>query len=354
MSLKENIKKLHELDGTYYYNNVNCQRQVNLENINNDEGWNFIDAFFREGEKTKAFDVLFKNELIDNGKHIHSITMYYLGVILKDIIADTLRNKLKNNINDFDQWEYDFTYTWYLTSLFHDTASVEENNNTLNLNTIPKYSLEFYLNKNDVIHDLFSSKYITDVKMLKYNRNLIENYFYYCLKERDKVDHGIISGFILYDRLVKNYEERISKEIKGRTNLSWRETHLIHFAYIADAIICHNIWFSKDVELYKRYGLKQLVKSKEVRIKRDTEPLLFLLGIVDTIEPTKFYTNIEPFYVWENIDISYNREEEYICIKLLDKINKYEEWFNKIKSLESWIDVTVEVSIEEKEIRLSI
>ncbi|MBK7921420.1 MAG: hypothetical protein IPJ92_05195 [Veillonella sp.] len=112
--------------------------------------------------------------------------------------------------------------------------------------------------------------------------------------------------------------------------LVWRIQHLWHFAFVADAILAHNIWFvdlgdEKLVENYRKYGLSSLIVCKsedciDNRITLEKSPLLFFLAIIDTIEPTKYFNTLNPKFVLQKISIIYIQEEKTIEITLIKKI----------------------------------
>ena len=138
--------------------------------------------------------------------------------------------------------------------------------------------------------------------------------------------------------------------MKGKT---WRRDHLDHYAYISDCIISHNIWFGKGkyIPKYKNYGLEELIESNAEKVSINNNPLLFMLGVIDTIEPVKFFNNFNPKYVLKNIDIDI--EDKLIKIKVSNSaIFNYLEWFKKIKSMEEWLEVYIKISREELKIKV--
>ncbi|MDQ4678654.1 hypothetical protein, partial [Stenotrophomonas maltophilia group sp. RNC7] len=103
------------------------------------------------------------------------------------------------------------------------------------------------------------------------------------------IDHGILAGFILFDRLIKNYNSAFEEEKDKNThtkyenfehkNLSWKREHQDHFAIIADSIIAHNIWFcnqlKEEKQRYKLYGLDPLIPQYLKKFKLKQKPLIF-------------------------------------------------------------------------------
>jgi hypothetical protein len=330
--------------------------------------WNFIQEYFKLGGKEKAFDLEFAENLKQCGKHIHTISMYYIGCLLSKMIEANLTHTLHKLIPGFgEDFNYRFIYSWFLTCLYHDTAYViEDKSKVVDHVGIPRYVLNEMFKINKIDYNVFDHEW-TGESRYTYTKYLVQNYFYYCLTYRGKIDHGIIGGFILYDRLKKNFDAKLN-EYRIRNNiadqvpinhfvfdeLSWRMQHLDHFAYISDAIIAHNIWYSKDIKLYKKFGLSKLKEPVRNRISKKDNTLLFFLAIVDTIEPTKFFDKLQPQFIWKSIDMYYDSKNNCVKIKILNNILKYETWLEKIKSLEGWLSLSVEHSSEKKLIKISI
>lgn len=94
-----------------------------------------------------------------------------------------------------------------------------------------------------------------DVRLTRYDEETIKSYFKYLKGERGRLhtEHGIIAGYKLFDSLYRNFcRVTEGKQFvagvytEKETGLHWRKSHLDHFAYISDAIICHNLWTVTD------------------------------------------------------------------------------------------------------------
>lgn len=350
-------------DIKYYYDSLTINPLQDAQSA-----WDFIQKYFKLGGKEKAFDLEFADKLKLNGRHIHTVSMYYIGCLLSKMIESNLFNTLHELIPGFgENFYYKFIYSWFLACLYHDTAYVIEDEGIfIDRAGIPSFHLNEILKVNKIDYSVFDHKW-TGEPRYTYTKYLVRNYFYYCLTYRGKIDHGIIGGFILYDRLKKNYENKwneyrsrnsitneIQKEHFELDGLSWRVQHLDHFAYISDAIIAHNIWYSKDIDFYRKFGLSRLKESSRNKISKKSNPLLFFLAIVDTIEPTKFFDKLQPQWIWKNIDIFYSPTDDCVKIEVLTNILNYETWLEKIKTLESWLSVKVKHLPEMKQIVISI
>ena len=71
------------------------------------------------------------------------------------------------------------------------------------------------------------------------------------------VDHGILGGILLYDRLVKI---RRKKKEHNEDNLFWGKKLENQYKLAANAISLHNIWIPNETntDVYKQYELAAL------------------------------------------------------------------------------------------------
>lgn len=331
----------------------------------------FIQNHFEGGNKAEALNFPFQKEFENNGKHQHTVALYFLGLHLYDMFNEKLQEKLRTLIliDELDNW-YDFKYTWFLTCLYHDTASCIENLHRGSFLPEQKKTLDYYLGKFDIRHTPYNHIPLRKgASLVRFSELLVKNYFYYRM-DRGVLDHGIIGGYYLFDRLYKNFREQTKnnalnvRESVIRNGLSYRIEHLDHFAYIADAIICHNLWCAyepKIIETYKEYGLDPLiigedsvnnnwghVQNKKLNVKDYT--LQFLLCLLDSIEPVKRFTgkddcSVSAYNVLNKVSIE-KAEDSAIkiewcpCLKIQNS-RGFTTWMNSIKELDKWMDVTV-------------
>jgi hypothetical protein len=367
----------------YDVNDIACLERC-LENfLNNpkaEKAYSFMKEYFNAGQKGLVFDE--NRELINkySSKNIHAVSLYLLGANLQELVKSQLRDKV--NMIAGAEW-HQFEYTWFLMSLFHDIGADYENKESL-LETRRTRRLEYQLDVLEVQYNPF--QYLRDIENLvlfpvnqfigqdTYCESLIKDYFYFRSnyqsekkKRNRKIDHGIIAGYLFFDRMKKNYDaawkERQQSLLNGEKytcfkhkSLSWRIELLVWFAYIAKSIMAHNIWFStgKNKNTYKKYNLEYLTDStnKKVNIKKD--PMLFFLGLLDSIEPVKRFECICAEEVWENVCIDYNEEDNQKNIKIhsFDGLKKWEEhykkWINNIYDMKNWLDITIEPEYKSK------
>ena len=135
--------------------------------------------------------------------------------------------------------------------------------------------------------------------------------------------------------------------------LEWRKEHLDHFAYIADAIICHNIWTTyeyekKSLEYEKSDLIDLIIKSKKDRLTFKQSPLQFLLYLLDTIEPVKKFENLDASAVLKKIWVSAGMDESRHHCRIvigwdrtLEDEDKFLNWKDSILKMGKWLDLKV-------------
>lgn len=202
-----------------------------------------------------------------------------------------------------------------------------------------------------------------------YHKSTIFNYLEYCKMNEyiNHYDHRIVGGLWLYDSLVKNYYLSYislnddSKNIENFyvNNLHFSVNQFPIFAYLADCIISHNMWFATDdekIELYEKCDLEQLIPPHAQPISFDTNPLLFILALADTLEPIKTCCdpdsklNIEPIEVLKNIECVFN----YKHISLLfNNEGIFEKIKEKLDGLENWLAINIQIYENENKINIT-
>lgn len=316
----------------------------------------FITNEFLCGGKEDAFDISFFKEYLKKGKHEHTVSLYFLGCCFQEIVDNSLKEHLNLYIPNAEQW-YDFRYTWYLTCLYHDTASSVEKENWRP--GCPS-DLDFYLGNENVEYNVFEHDWGDfQEKPYTYGEKLVKNYFKYRVEHCHSIDHGIIAGFVLYDRLVKNYNKAwtnhlvevrdlaSSKENFEYNGLIWRKEHISHFAIVADAIIAHNIWLSgtkaEAIKLYKHYGLNPLVSTHKNNNKLTLKdnPLVFFLDLFDTIEPVKFFSKHSMTSQTALESVEFWKQENQLTIDMLQNSSILSAWHKTVKSTKDWLDIGV-------------
>lgn len=375
-----------------------------LSDIFKDKNYNkntedIIKKIFTNHEKESSL-VNLENENIKFDRSFHSVSVYLLGrYLLKnkfysglDIFNDFCRDfnfESLNNPDNDKQINDGINYIWSLTSLYHDVVSSTENSNKVlqyaHYEDNPFITPETFINiskifgKEKIIYTIFDenpkidkiTKSIKNIPFEKelYSQNQIESYFRYRLNDGN-ADHGIISGYIFYDSLVKNYLEKLKEHLHNNSstkitaefisdkNLKYRPTHLVLFKIIANAIICHNIWrYEPETRLkYFDFGIcDEKFEANKKLLTKEENPLLFFLCLTDTIEPVKFFQQIDAKKVLAGIEINANENKITLTINKNFDVNSetVKKWFEKIESMKKWMKIDVKRAKDEKSIEIS-
>jgi len=334
----------------------------------------------------------------------HTIKVYFIGVLLQQIIDRNLsiRSELDTN--------YPFNYLWYLCCLFHDYGYRFEKQplsemhysrmrkiNTLNKQRFRNFRLEYYrilnadikfvspnlpfkkkcylsssLNKSRKkmgnqpieISEICNNQcngyiYLSNGKIVEknhYSNRIKNNYFKYIIFERNHMEHGISGADYLFFKLAENYRNKCNELANRADSVDFidefnRRFHCEQFkifAYIADCIACHNIWKAPEgsEELYKAYQLESLISEQFKIVSYEDNPLIFILCLSDSIEPTKKINDLSESEVLKNIDFDYCNKYNKLKVlisKEMSKNIKCEEYIKSLNTLESWIDIKMEV-----------
>lgn len=187
----------------------------------------------------------------------------------------------------------------------------------------------------------------------QYPSRIITRYMNYCINERKRVDHGIVGGLLFYDRMIKNYmlayisslnEENVAKNL---SDFYYRNRHfcseqLTIFSYISDCILSHNI-FKQSAEtrdLYEKYKLFDLLEENFKKISYESNPLLYILGVADTIEPIKVYQkhnkSLSAQVIANAINIEYIPGTRSLSFSSVSKIIDISLLYQKAKGLMDW------------------
>lgn len=307
----------------------------------------FIKEHFERGNKKKAFDIDFWEKYCDQGKHTHTTALYLLGMLFESLFYSKIKADLEKKKINAEGWynKTEFLYTWYLTCLYHDTASCIEKTDGGKL-----------ICCNDCIKQMKSYKEFIDKKnILRFSENLIQNYCRYRV-EHGSLDHGIYGGMMLFERLLLNFRE----QTKGhdwrqapeliKSGLTWRMEHPDHFAYVADAIICHNMWTVRnedrqEAKCYRKYHLDELIievsSNCDNRLSVDDYPLHFMLCFLDTIEPVKRFSELSAYEVLNNISINWDNMVEIGWHRKIEQKKGFSKWKENILGLDKWMCVNV-------------
>ncbi len=325
-SLYEEICELDQ-DIWDYYQKGNPDALRNPFNDGNAEFNYFIRAYFRHGGKAKALEI--KGIDINNLRFPdHICSVFFLGLLLYKKTSLHLKYEMgRSKIG----YEY-FPLTWFLISLFHDQAyQIEQDSDK---RPEEQLQLKNLISEHNVEHLLFEQEFTEGRKDLLDSR---KKYFSYRTFGR-KIDHGLFGGLILFDKLVKIRRDRVHDNTDK--SLDWNEQLELIYQKAADAVSVHNIWTPQsdgDKEIYNKFKLDELVMFKAVLFEE--HPLLYILGIVDTLEPLKAYNCVHDYkYVLENLLVQWKPNGFLMALKD-DSLLNFESILGKGKYFDKWLDV---------------
>lgn len=338
------------------------------------------DEYIRIGKASAwEFDDLNKEPI---SKTFHSLILYYFGIAVKNYFIKHFEkdiNKLPNVDHCDDKDTYWFEYIWRLTSFYHDVMTkVERGGVNTSFTSETALDIKNYLQiyygyniKYTIFNEYNDIKRLTRNCLLSknntYPEKIVDKYFRKRLEDM-KPDHGILSGYVFYNQLVKNYLEKDYQHLNNKKddgsfqngNLNYRPEHLILFKFIADAIIAHNIWHYKKGEKNKNIVLMAKELSNYNRLTILDNPLAFMLGLLDTIEPTKFFNDVKPHDVLTSIEIEWaieNNRNLIITLTNHDNSGKidFDAWYKaKFEKMDCWLDLTTKYIQGSNEIIMAI
>ncbi|GKX31175.1 hypothetical protein SH1V18_36550 [Vallitalea longa] len=337
-----------------YYNNTHCKcdRYQNVLNNSRD----FIESILSNGKKLSAFSRE-QYKLLEYGCRLkHTVSLYFMGIIFYENVSlikkeiDYYIKQKDKYINkngpfaDFGRNSYEcdtsFSYFWFLTCFYHDfgySFEMEDKKSALvRLFEVLDGHLNFALPRGS--HRTGVPKVISDN---------IQNYINYRYKVNNKLDHGIVASILFWEERKKDYYNRRG-ECKENTFISddrlWSKDILynIHLP-VAWTICAHNVWFIKEhseyVDDYRNYGLEKLIIDRP-KINIHNHPILFLLSIVDTIDPVKLLldSKVHNFNLNDlnliNFEFSHNKIFYQINFNDIIVNSRYKE---NIKNMDTWL-----------------
>lgn len=374
------------------------------------EAREFIRGFFYSGCKENAVQEWINFDEIDlHFRDIHVIYVFFIGIMLQYIIDPQLKIESSYNDDEGYEFSYlwfltclahDLGYVYECKDMSGERENLERMYNRFwkdghvcpywgRISVYRKYYPEIrgvspsiplrycrcfnvarkrdFANRSCLScrrtckgHLLYSNG--TKITKCWYSGGVKERYFRYRLlhggKIGGKLDHGIVGSDKFYSDMVKNYLENYEKRLKYGSierfeNYSDRcfscEQFKI-FAYVADCIAAHNIFRGEEneesIRLYEEYDLQELLPANFVKISYSKNPLLFILCVADTLEPTKKFRNIKPRELMQNIELDYDERNNCINLNIsewLSEQNGCEAYVKAIKDLQKWCEVTVQV-----------
>ena len=307
-----------------------------------------IEAIFTQNNQKKFFkDLLYdkneKIELIDNiienmseFRLNHTICSFLLGILLVE--------KFKFNFKTWPRLLNDkssnksFYIIWGLACLFHDCCYKYEEKGEIRNYPLEKYSTVLdFIYEEKIIYSLLENMYESDIDY----KSLIENYYIYRIKNFQCIDHGISSGLVVFEMF---YNLNLMKNEKIIYGMKLSDDFLNKISAICTTISRHNMYFvdenSVEANFYKTSGLEKLIINKDLKISYKNDVLLYLLGIVDTIEFYKSFNrnanDTTDYSFMDYVDIEFENNSMSIISQ------KYYEYIIKFKdSLTNWLKIDV-------------
>lgn len=313
----------------------------------------FIKEYLNAGNKAGLL-VEFSKFKLDKLRWQHTLSAYLGGIL----IQKELHIDIRRGIPQLEKHKVikNFLYFWAMICLTHDFAhsieseskNSEKNNLLWECSSIPSFEKKF-----EIEHNFIEACQSED-------RDLYEKYYNYRItygendEENNKnikkcIDHGIAGALIIYNALIK-----LGNQPREESSYTFSKEYKKHVFFIANTIAKHNLWRAcKDNKLsYKKRKMYSLIPTdtddKRIYLDKKEENLLFLLGLIDTIEPIKMFKKID---VMKQLEFGFKYEtqnskiDRTIEIKSID-LPRTVEYGNAIQEAETWLGVKVE-SIKE-------
>lgn len=275
----------------------------------------------------------------------HTVASFLLGIAVKKELHLNTKNWIR--LYSTKTSEESFGFFWSVICLLHDVGYHFEQNT------------KKHLQENRTAADFCEKQGVTyNLLLVSKKGKLMERYYAYRISgeasedNKGKIDHGVAAGILIYDALMEIYhsaqKQNEDKLCGMRISKGFDEFAL----EIAETIALHNMWLAtkETSAVYDIYQLKELIPGdSDLVIYYENEPLRFLLGLIDTIDPIKFFCNSEQ-------DRKYNLPTERVINGFLMSTKysshqralfmgfkdlRFMEYANKMKSQNKWLGIEV-------------
>ncbi|MBR5496664.1 MAG: hypothetical protein IKV76_01630 [Clostridia bacterium] len=284
----------------------------------------------------------------------HVLFSFGLGIVLSSF--HNLKNKIEEEYKKYEI-QQSFIYTWITLCLYHDFDYFIAASH-FNIDDIEKIKLNYNIFNYTYCDSRYSKELYCHYYKNKYKQQNWNQNNYNLSKNEEVGDHGILGGYVLFERLYSSETEKDSKNKKIVLPTNDIELHFERIPLYQDIcfrIMEHNIW--KNNNLYEDSNPLQEIDAEHFLKIGCLEPLLYLLSLVDTIEMTKKFCRYsdeskdKEHYVFpktlgiiikikvsaETIDIDYSELELFIKKhKYFDSING---WKASVMGLNNWVCV---------------
>lgn len=265
------------------------------------------------------------------------------------MVHKELQKKYPKGFSD-NEIDRDFTFVWFLISLFHDMGYLIEEDK---IDQKPKYS-SF---KDFLASECKNKKLRNFSGVPEFYSGIYKPYFKYRIKEQQINDHGICGAFLLFKNLYEIRKRKVEKP-EPDDKLCWDKFLIEIYNFASWIILAHNIWYANcnhqdKVAEYNYYKLNKLIRANdEYKIKFEEYPMLFLFCLIDSIE---FLKKIKNIALLGKIELGIENGDNEKC-RIVVKPNLTcacnEKVLGSIKDLNTWLTTTTEV--EDKAIKIDI
>lgn len=317
----------------------------------------YIKSTFTIGGKASVLDIANDERFeMNQYRSNHTLSAYLLGIALQDKMHIDMRELPRIS----SEPRKNFLYFWSLTCLYHDFAfSLEE--------ATTKYGNEYltHLKSLSQFEKYFNIKY--SLSQYSHDAELIKNYYRYVVERHGHVDHGIAGAFLFCNAMLSEYYRVkkmcgvASKETFEYNGKKYSKDFEKHVVLIANTIAKHNMWKSSEAtkEDYILYNLDELISTDDSNSiisldnssENDKEKLLFLLGLVDTLEPIKNLGRDQnkrplqnPYIVLEKIKVNFDYAKGTVTLKC--PAQYIDDYYLSIKDIGKWMAVALEYDEE--------
>lgn len=355
-SMYEELLKNRDL--WYFYKHGDMEGNIK-ELFDNHNSSNFITRYFHYAGNISClpWQEISNDNIPDlEWRAQHTVSLFIMGIMVV--------NEFEINLQELPKYEDDpyenFLYIWSMMCLYHDLGYYYEEQKATLVEKCP--TIDDFLCYADIEYNLLNV--IED-------GDLASGYYKYrCLGDPKndvlpKVDHGISGSVLMYDRLMKKivkdkyiYE---NAELYVVDTRKFKKTNIKCVREASNAILRHNMWFAKpeDYENYMKFGLQKLIPADDNshRYSIQNNLLLFLLAVLDTIEPIKLY-HFEsplksPYEIIRNMEVQCDNFTSTLTISLHNSLNT-SKYIEKVEDLKNWLQVSVQIIPSVRSTELSI
>lgn len=346
------MKSMHELFDEYLAEkNIWDYYEDSWNDIPNivdliEKGEDFIKSILKNGKKLNSMTDKHISELSKTLRVSHTVAIYFFGLLIYNGI-EAIKSSINNFINIKNvelEVDKEFSYYWFLICFFHDIGYLFEGKEG-------KDALgEILVYQNGKVSLSLPMRPKGIPRIISKN---INKYLKYRFIEHRCIDHGIIGGRFFYDERESDYFRRRANHKNDyfvEDNRFWSKSILenIHLP-VAWTIAAHNVWLCykpEDEELYKKHNLDELIIKQPI-VSLKNHSLLYLLSVVDTIDPVKFLLrNCEEMSIKEILEsVKVKLIHNQLVLKI-DNVNENLEitYYNNLCEMSNWIQCNTTVS----------